>query len=249
VELNWSTFTLEIINFLVLLWILKHFFYKPVLNVISTRQANIVEKIDSTLEKEKAAKTLIEQYNNRLHVWQKEKQEAQQALQDEIAHKRSELLKKMHDSMEAERQKLAAQEQERLQNFSRNIEAKAFEHAAIFASKLLSRLASAELEARIAHLVLEDLASLPLEQMQALRESFDQSQKSVEIQSAYALSEALRDKFKHSLSSLLKSEIAIETKQEPGLISGLRITIGTWRFEASLAEELKMFRQLSEAVT
>jgi len=40
-ELNWSTFLLEIINFLILVWILKHFFYKPILDVIAHRRADI----------------------------------------------------------------------------------------------------------------------------------------------------------------------------------------------------------------
>jgi len=40
-ELSWSTFLLEIINFLVLVWILKHFLYKPVLDVIARRRSGI----------------------------------------------------------------------------------------------------------------------------------------------------------------------------------------------------------------
>ena len=45
-ELSWSTFILEAINFLVLVWILKRFLYKPVLDVIERRKAGI-EKIQA----------------------------------------------------------------------------------------------------------------------------------------------------------------------------------------------------------
>ena len=45
-ELSWSTFILEVINFIVLVFILKHFFYKPVLNAIARRR----ESIDKTME-------------------------------------------------------------------------------------------------------------------------------------------------------------------------------------------------------
>ena len=44
-ELSWPTFFLEIINFLVLVWILKRFLYKPVLEAIAHRKA----VIDKTL--------------------------------------------------------------------------------------------------------------------------------------------------------------------------------------------------------
>ena len=36
-QLNWSTFVLEIINFLILVWVLKRFLYKPVLAAIAQR--------------------------------------------------------------------------------------------------------------------------------------------------------------------------------------------------------------------
>ena len=50
-ELSWSTFALEIVNFLVLVWILKHFLYKPVMDVIARRRADI----ESTLADAKTA--------------------------------------------------------------------------------------------------------------------------------------------------------------------------------------------------
>jgi F-type H+-transporting ATPase subunit b len=40
VELNWTTFVLEILNFLVLVWLLKHFFYQPVKGVIARHSSS-----------------------------------------------------------------------------------------------------------------------------------------------------------------------------------------------------------------
>ena len=39
-EINWTTFVLEIVNFLILVWLLKHFFYRPVLAVVARRSNN-----------------------------------------------------------------------------------------------------------------------------------------------------------------------------------------------------------------
>ena len=44
-EFNFSTFALEIVNFLILIWILQRLFYKPVLAVIARRK----QHIDQTL--------------------------------------------------------------------------------------------------------------------------------------------------------------------------------------------------------
>ena len=40
-ELDWTTFALEIINFLALIWILKRFLYRPVLATLGQRRAGI----------------------------------------------------------------------------------------------------------------------------------------------------------------------------------------------------------------
>ena len=40
-EFDWTTFILEIINFLILVWILKRFLYRPVLGVVARRRAGI----------------------------------------------------------------------------------------------------------------------------------------------------------------------------------------------------------------
>ncbi len=52
-ELDWSTFLLQIINFLVLVWILNRFLYQPVMKVIAERKA-AVEKTLADSERARA---------------------------------------------------------------------------------------------------------------------------------------------------------------------------------------------------
>ena len=62
-ELNWSTLLLEIINFLILVWILKHFFYKPVLAVIARRRS-IEESLNDANTLHEDAEALIARAGN-----------------------------------------------------------------------------------------------------------------------------------------------------------------------------------------
>ena len=76
-ELNSSTFILEIINFLILVWILKRFFYKPVLDIIARRKADIEETVAKAQTLQSNAENLEHQYESRLADWEKEIQAAQ----------------------------------------------------------------------------------------------------------------------------------------------------------------------------
>jgi len=79
-ELNWSTFVLEIINFLVLVWILKRFLYKPVLKVIAKRRAAIEKTLTEARDKEKAAEELKTRYEGRVAQWDRERAQAREDL-------------------------------------------------------------------------------------------------------------------------------------------------------------------------
>ena len=58
-EWNWSTFVLEMINFLVLVWILKHFFYRPVLGVIERRQKSIDQTVEAANRRQTSRKQRV----------------------------------------------------------------------------------------------------------------------------------------------------------------------------------------------
>lgn len=72
-QLNWSTFILEIINFLVLVWILKHLFYAPIQKAILKRKDTIQESLDKVKKLHDESNQLKEKYENRLQDWKKKK--------------------------------------------------------------------------------------------------------------------------------------------------------------------------------
>ena len=72
-QIDWTTFALEIINFLVLVWILKRFLYRPVLDTLARRRAGVEHTLAEARETEARAKTLQDQYASRLAEWEGEK--------------------------------------------------------------------------------------------------------------------------------------------------------------------------------
>ena len=45
-EINWTTFTAQIINFLVLAWLLKRFLYGPIVRAMDKREQKLAERLD-----------------------------------------------------------------------------------------------------------------------------------------------------------------------------------------------------------
>ena len=83
-EFDWTTFALEIINFLVLVWILQRFLYKPVTSAIAERKAGIEKTLADAQAVQAEAESLKRQYENRMANWEHEKAQARVQLLQEM---------------------------------------------------------------------------------------------------------------------------------------------------------------------
>jgi F-type H+-transporting ATPase subunit b len=243
VELSWTTFILEIVNFLVLVWILKRFLYKPVLNVIAKRRAQIEKTIADAHAVRDEANQLKAKYEERLSDWEAEKTRARDALRKDIDDERARLMQKLKTEMETEREKVRAIEEKRLEDSRRSYEETALAHGAAFTARLLSNLTDQALHEKLVHLAVEQLSQLPEERADLLRSEFENGHRDTKVASAFDLGEEDRASLEQRLHNVLGDAIHCEYVQDDRLKAGIRISIGSWILHANLEDELKSFAE------
>ena len=244
-ELNWSTFLLEIINFLVLVWILKHFFYKPVLDVIARRRHGIEKTLADARTLREDAEALSAQYKNRLADWEKERQAAHASLDKEISTERARRMESLQSMLVEEQNKARLLEQRRLETSRLQAEATALRRGAQFSARLLSAVAGPELEQRLLALLLKELGALPPERVNTLRAAADKTEDHILVASAYPLDSDTRLSLERTLGETLAVTAPVHYEQDQELLAGLRITVGSWVLRANLQDELKAFSELA----
>ncbi len=240
-EVNWSTFILEIINFLILVWILKRFLYKPVMDSIVKRRTSIEQSMQEASNKDQEAQALKTQYEHRLEDWEREKLEAREHLHDAIEQERQQLQAQLHDALDQEKEKakvIAAQQEQELQ---RRYEQQALQNSMRFTSKLLGELASAELESRLVNRLIEQLSALQDEQRKRLGQALNAHELTAQIQTAFSLPEVQRSQLQQALQSISGHEISCQFEQDNSLLAGIRIHLGPWLLQANLQDELQAF--------
>jgi F-type H+-transporting ATPase subunit b len=240
-ELGWPTFFLQLVNFVVLVWLLKRFLYKPVLEAIARRKAGIDQTLREAAEKQNAAEVLASQYQNRLAEWESEKQKMRAELVEEINAQRAQMMAALENTLSQEREKARVLEERRLNQLENQKEAEAIVKGVQFMARLLARTANAALEARLIDITLEDLLRLPEEQITALRMVSRQSSLQVKVISAYALSTEQRSLITQKLRDAIQDNVTIEFKEDGRLLAGLRISVGPWVLRANLEDELQFF--------
>jgi len=240
-EFDWTTFALEVLNFLVLVWLLKRFFYRPVLAVIEKRQAESEKIITDAEAARHEAEALKTQYRAYLAQADKERAAARAKLDEEIAAERARRLAALEVEITEERKRreaLAAREKSELEQA---LERQAVAIAARFATRLLDRLAGPELEARLAGLALSELDSQPADKLEALRAALRDSGGSIKLVSAWPLDAARRAAFTEKLGQLAGRAISPEFSEDAMLKAGICIMAGSWVLMANLRDELNFF--------
>lgn len=242
-EIDWTTFALEIVNFLVLVWILKRYLYKPVLATIAARKAGIERLLAEAHATETHATALESQFEGRLADWEAEKAAARSRLDAELARERERQMEALAEALDAERERNAAQESHRQETLKRELSAEAGAEARHFAAELLRKVAGRETEARLVDLFVEELMALPEERLGALRAGQNGRAHGV-FATAYPLPEALRTRLVAAVEARLGTRGDFEFVEDSALVAGVRLSLGAWQLDFSVAGELRVFEEI-----
>ena len=240
-ELGWPTFVLQVVNFLVLVWLLKRFLYKPVLEAIARRKAVIDQTLHEAADKENAAEALARQYQNRLAEWEGEKQKLRAEVVQEINVQRTQMMAALENALKQEKEKTHILEERRLNQLESQKEAEAIAKGVQFIARLLARAADRALEERLVEITLEDLLRLPEEQIAALRMVSRQAGLQVKVTSAYVLTAEQRRLISEKLRLITENNLTIDFREDGRLLAGVRISVGPWVLRANLEDELQFF--------
>lgn len=247
VELNWSTFILEIINFFVLVWILKHFLYVPIKQTVTLRQKIVDEKLNDAKNLETKATELQKTYENRLQDWGKEKEEKQKSFLQELEDWKSKERAKFLKNMDDDKEKIILREK---QNINKIIDKNSRESmllATKFVSRFLREFSDEHLESKIIDKIIIDLKKISKDDIQKIKNSLD-SKNEILIQCAYSIHENQKKQLTEIIINVLNEKPEINFVVNPDILCGLLIQVGSVFLKANLRDELKYFAEVESAI-
>lgn len=243
-ELDWSTFLLEVINFLILVWVLKRFLYQPVLKVIEQRRQKIATELAQAAQDQQAAQSLKDQYEARMAELETQRQASLDALEQQMAQERNQRLQALDADLEQQRVKHQARDQQQRSQWRTQAEAEALQLGGIFAARLLQALACPELDQRLQQMFLEQLAGLADAAVGELRQGWQDGAGQIEVVSAAPLAEEQQQRLRQALEQKLgPGNGQWQYTHDDRLIAGLRVSVGGWVLGANLQDELRFFAE------
>ena len=244
-EFNSSTFILEVINFLILIWILQRLFYKPILAVIAKRKAFIDQSLIDTKLLQQQAEEQRRLYESRQQLWEQEKQAALTIFHQQIEDERRLQMEQLKADLILERTKLNVTSQHQQQEFQQQAQRQALQNGAHFASLVLKQSAGPELEARLVTLLINNLKTLPAACILCLQTLANKKTVAIKVTSVYSLAPEQHAQLQQQLTELINSPITLHYQQDADLIAGIRLDIGAWVLNANLQHELIGFAEIA----
>jgi F-type H+-transporting ATPase subunit b len=239
-----TTFLFQIVNFIVLLFILKRLLYKPVREIIEKRRA-LIEKTVQDAEKTKLdALELREKYQKEMDQLKDVRGQTLERLQQEVMEEKKKMLRTAEEEAGRviEREKaIFAAEKKRLQT---ELKDEAVDTACVLAENLLKDLSDEELHKAIFRRLLKGLEDI-VPDLSGIKEE----PLRLELASAYPLSKEELGKFSATLESLLSRKVIVDTSLDESLIAGTRMKAYDKVYNFSLSGQVDLFRgRLRETV-
>lgn len=239
-HIDWFTVIAQAINFLVLMWLLKRFLYKPILNAIAAREKNIADRFADAKAKENAAEKEQADFKKKSDAFDKQKTVLMTGARKEAVAAREKLLTEAQEEADALRVqcKEALKDEER--DLSQEIITRTKQEIFAVAAKALHDLADVSLEAQMCTVFVAQLQSLPEKEKQTLVAAFKDYSPSTFIASAFTLSPAQRKEIKaalHKISGANKEKL--QFKVVPELVSGIELSVSGHKLAWSIADYLE----------
>jgi len=150
-SIDWITVAAQIANFLVLIWLLKRFLYRPILDGIDAREAEIKARMQQAAEAEAAAKTTEASYRTQIAELQSAQSDVSERLRQEAEVERDTLLAEAHARIDQERKSWQTHLTEEGQKYSIKLHRAGAGALLSLTRKALMDLADDTLEGRMAH--------------------------------------------------------------------------------------------------
>lgn len=262
--INGFTVAAQILNFLILVVLLRWLLYKPIIKVMQQRQALIAERWRAAEQLQLEAARAAATYRQQQEALQQQQAELLAAAQAAADQERQRLLAEVRATIAAQQAAWQAELQQEQAAFLRSLRQQVTHQIVAIARRALTDLANATLEDQIVQVFCDRLRHLDLAQQTAIApQALAETAQPLRIHSSFALSPARQQQVIDALSSHLPLQSQrngvdatsaalpnVEFVTDPQLLCGIALKLAGQEIVWSLDTYLQTLEQrLADVLT
>lgn len=235
---DWFTLVAQLVNFLILIWLLKRFLYKPILDAIDEREKLIAAQLhEAEVSKAETSKEL-ENYQQKNTVFDQQRQELFNNATSEVNAERQKLLEQTRKEVETLRLRLMETVRAEQQNMSSEIMRRTRTEVFAIVRKTLADLASVNLEDQMSSVFISRIKTLTPDEKEKLHSVFKQPSREILVHSTFDLSLAQQSAIQSAIKNNLNIVTGIKFETAPHLVSGIELISNGYKVSWTIEDYL-----------
>jgi F-type H+-transporting ATPase subunit b len=223
--IDWFTVIAQVVNFLVLVWLMKRFLYAPILKAIDAREKRISSELADADAKKGEAQRERDEFKRKNEEFDRQRATLMSEAVLEVKTEKQQLL----ENARKEAEDFRARQQDALINDCNNIKEdivrRTREEVFAIARKALGDLATESLEERMVDTFIHRCRDLNDGEKSELQSAFKSATGPVIIRSAFLLSVEQRDAIERMISEVFFCNCLFHYDILPDLISGIELSV------------------------
>jgi F-type H+-transporting ATPase subunit b len=236
--IDWFTVGAQIVNFLILVWLLKHFLYKPILHAIDAREKRIAAELADADAKKAEAQKERTNFEDKNKAFDEQRSALLAKATEEATSERERLMdqaKKDAESLRVNQGDALRGDQARLASEITHLAEK---EVFAIARQALTDLATVSLEARVGEVFTRRLRELDPKAKEVLAAALKNSSQPALIRSAFDLPPDQKAAIQNALNEAFSAVVRITFEDSQDVICGIEMSASGQKVAWSISSYL-----------
>lgn len=242
-HIDWFVFFAQIVNFLILVYLLKRFLFGRIIAAMDSREARIAATLADAERMKQEAQQALAAAHEQTRLWNERYEGMVRQAAEEVDAQRKDLLSKARADVDEHRRRWEETIDRERDAFLQRLREETGKQICLAARKALQDLADVELERRIVDVFVRRLGELGEQEKAGLRESLAGMKGRVIVQSAFILAPELRTEIEGALRLHGANGDAITFETQPTVISGIELRTPGYKLAWSVDEYLESLEE------
>lgn len=234
-QIDWLTVAAQAVNFLILVFLLERFLYRPVLAAMSRRESRIAQRLSDAEQREADATRAASDYEQRMREIESRREALAAEAREQAGVERERLLEVARREVEATEARWRADLEREKQSLRRALRRDLALAAQAIARRSLADLADAPIEARAIELFIERLGQLDAADLDALRDDAA----GLVVATAFPVDEEGQQRIVDALRRYVEPDVTPVFSAAPELVCGIEVCGAGRRLGWSVADYLE----------
>ena len=252
-QIDWLTVAAQIVNFLILVWLLQRYLYRPIVKAMDDREQRIAARLREAAEQKTAAGLEAQSFRSQRDALERDKETILSAARQEAGDAKRSLEEVARHEVEERRLEWLRQLEDEKRAFLHEMRRRSANHVLTLARRALKELANARLEELMAEVFAKRLDGLEPHFRERITKACENAGGAVTVRTRFDLAADEQRRITRTIHKQISEMANVSYQRSENATSGIELNVGSqtvaWTLDSFLDDlERQLSKELAEVI-